>query len=185
MALQAAARIMMVQVFLELCRIIVRQMEKIRLRILKNSVTEKTYEKLLLSFGHNPFRLVKHLPGRGEETDDVKPQAPQGGPGRLRGKAAGRREAYGFIGLQPDGAAGFQPAAKGDVLGKIFCLRAIKFHTHFSHKADGIVFRHFLANRPFPGAFRKRGQQPADFYRFKFHDFSFHRRKKIPVYYVM
>ena len=49
MALQAAARIMMVQVFLELCRIIVRQMEKIRLRILKNSVTEKTYEKLLLS----------------------------------------------------------------------------------------------------------------------------------------
>lgn len=66
MALQAAARIMMVQVFLELCRIIVRQMEKIRLRILKNSVTEKTYEKLLLSFGHNPFRLVKHLlKGRG------------------------------------------------------------------------------------------------------------------------
>ena len=73
MALQAAARIMMVQVFLELCHIIVRQMEKIRLRILKNSVTEKTYEKLLLSFGHNPFRLVKHLPGRGEATDDVKP----------------------------------------------------------------------------------------------------------------
>lgn len=67
MALQAAARIMMVQVFLELCRIIVRQMEKIRLRILKNSVTEKTYEKLLLSFWSQsvPTGKAPSLKGRG------------------------------------------------------------------------------------------------------------------------
>ena len=139
---KAAAFIKLVEIGEKTAGIVLRHAGKGILCGDENGVAQKAEQERVPAVLNDASAAIENLSAGREDADGDICQPSEGiAVSRFR-KAAGGWKAEGFIRLQPDGAPFWQMAEEGDILRKIFGLRAVEFHAHLRHEADRVVFQH-------------------------------------------